>query len=80
MVYADFESILKPVNEDVDVDPDFSQPLIMYRGEDAAEKFVRKLQLKAKQLCEEYIVTPKPILCTMTDSLSFLTTCQICTK
>ena len=64
MVYADFESILKPVNEDVDitqgvesgieswshvfqehipcsfaykivssVDPDFSRPLAMYRGE-----------------------------------------------
>ena len=26
------------------VDPDFSRPLVMYRGEDAADKFVRDLQ------------------------------------
>ena len=83
VVYADFESILKPVNGEVDVtqgvtagtkssttvyqehvpcsfaykivssvDPNFSRPLV-YRGEDAAEKFVRKLQQEAKQLCEE---------------------------
>ena len=68
VVYADFESILKPVNERVDetqsvstgkasstsvyqehvpcsfaykvvssVDPEFSRPLVMYRGEDAAD-------------------------------------------
>ena len=66
VVYADFESILKPVDGDVDttqgvevgsessshvfqehipascagskhVDPNFSRPLVMYRGEDAAE-------------------------------------------
>ena len=113
VVYADFESILKPANEDVDVtqvvdtgaessttvfqehipssfaykivssvDPDFSRPLVMYRGEDAAEKFVRDLQLEAKQLCEEYIVKPKPMLFTATDSLSFVktTTCHICTE
>ena len=43
----------------------------MYRGEDAAEMFVRKLQLDAKQLCQEYITTPKPMLFTMTDSQSF---------
>ena len=72
VVYADFESILRPVNEGVDVtqgvstgsaysttvyqehvpcsfaykvvssvDPDVTRPLVMYRGEDAAEKFVR---------------------------------------
>ena len=85
VVYADFESIQKPGNEDVmlqgvdigiessshtfqehilcsfaykiviSVDPDFSQPLVLYRGEDAAEMFVRKLQLEAKQLFDEYI-------------------------
>ena len=36
------------------VDPDLSRPLVMYRGEDAAEKFVQKLQLEAQQLCEEF--------------------------
>ena len=77
VVYADFESILKPVNEDVgvtqgvgtgiessshvfqeqipcsstyqivsSVDPDFSQPLVLYTGEDAAEMLVCKLQLE----------------------------------
>ena len=54
----------------------------MYRGEDAAEKFVRDLQQEAKQLCEEYIATPKPMIFTTVDSLSFrgATTCHICTK
>ena len=66
IVHADFESLLKSVNKDVDVtqgvdtdtqvfqehipccfaykivssvDPDFSRPLVMYRGEDAADMF-----------------------------------------
>ena len=29
------------------VDPEFSKPLVSYRGEDAAEMFVRKLQEEA---------------------------------
>ena len=54
----------------------------MYRGEDAAEVFVRKLQLEAKQLFDEHIATPKPMLLTATESQSFtnITTCHICTK
>ena len=113
VVYADFESILKPENGELDVtqgvdtgtessttvfqehipcsfayeivssvDPDFSGPLAMYRGEDAAEMFVRKLQQEAKQLCDEYISTPKPMVFTTVDSLSFTnsTTCHICAK
>ena len=113
VVYTDFESILKPVNEGVDVtqgvstgtassttvyhehvpcsfaykvvsnvDPDFSQPLVMYRGEDAADKFARDLQKEAKQLCEEYIATPKTMIFSTAYSLSFTnaTTCHICTK
>ena len=113
VVYADFESILKPVNEGVDVtqgvstgtassttvyqehvpcsvaykvvssaDPDFSRPLVMYRGEDATDKFVRDLQKEAKQLCDEYIATPKTMIFSAEDSLSFTnaTTCHICTK
>ena len=88
VVYADFESILKPVNGDVtqgvdigtdssthvfqdhipcsfaykivsSVDPDFSRPLVVYRGEDASDMFVRKLQLEADQLFGEYIATPQ---------------------
>ena len=89
VVYADFESILKPVNEDVhvtqgvstglhllflrnmfhaDVDPDFTRPLVIYRGEDAADMFVRKLQLEAEQLFDEHIVTPKAMRFTATNS------------
>ena len=53
------------------VDPDFSQPFVMYKGKDAAEMFVHKLQLEAKQLFDEYIATPKPMLFTATESQSF---------
>ena len=113
VVYADFESILKPVNEDVDVtqgvdtdtkspahvyqehvpcsfaykivrsfNPNFSRPLVIYRGEDAADVFVSKLQLEAEQLCDDYIATQKTMLFTGTDSQSFtsVTTCHICTN
>ena len=64
------------------VDPNFSRPLVMYRGENAAGKFVRDLQLEAKQLFDEYIATPKPMLLTPTELRSFnnATTCNICTK
>ena len=48
------------------VQPNFSLPLVMYRREDAAEKFVRDLQQEAKQLFDEYIATPKPMLFTAT--------------
>ena len=53
-----------------------------YRGEDAAEMFVRDLQQEAKQLFDEYIATPKPMLLTATELRSFdnATTCHICTK
>ena len=64
------------------VDPDFSRPLIMHRGENAAYKFVRDLQKEAKQLCYEHISTPKTMIFNTEDSLSFTnaTTCHICTK
>ena len=39
--------------------PDFSRTLVSYRGEDAGEMFVRKLQEEAEQLFQEYIVTPQ---------------------
>ena len=37
-----------------------------YRDEDDAEKFVCDLQQEAKQLFDEYIATPKPMLLTAT--------------
>ena len=40
----------------------------MYIGEDVADMFVRKLQLEAEQLIDEYIATPKPMLLTATES------------
>ena len=43
----------------------------MYRGEDVADKFVRDLQKEAKQLCYEYIATPKKMRFSTEDSLSF---------
>ena len=64
------------------VDPDFSRPLVMYRGEDAAEKFVRDLKREAKQLNTEYIKAPKPMIFSVADSLAYTnaTTFHICTK
>ena len=54
----------------------------MYLCEDAADKFVCDLQQEAKQLCGEYIATPKTMIFSTADSLSFTnaTTCHICTK
>ena len=43
----------------------------MYRGEEAADLFVRKLQLEAIQLRDEYITTPKPMMFTVPDLQSF---------
>ena len=64
------------------VDPNFSRSLVMYRAENASEKFVCDLQQEAKQLFDEYIATPKPMLLTATELQSFnnATTCHICTK
>ena len=64
------------------VDPDFSRPLVTYRDKDAAETFVRKLQLEADELFDEYIATPKPMLLTATELRTFTatTTCHVCTK
>ena len=64
------------------VDPNVSRQLVMYRGEDAAEEFVRYLQQEAKQLFHDYITTPKSMLLTSTELQSFNhgTTCHICAK
>ena len=61
------------------VDPKFSRPVVMYRGENSAEKFVCDLQKEVKQLFDEYIATPKLLLLTATELRSFnnATTCQV---
>ena len=41
---------------------DFFRPLVSYRGEDAGEMFVRKLQEEPEQLFQEYIATPQQLL------------------
>ena len=53
----------------------------MNRGEDAAEKFVCDLQQEAKQLFDECIATPKPMLLTAAELRSFehANTCHIYT-
>ena len=64
------------------VDPDFNRPIVWYRGEDAAEKFIRDLQREAKQLNMEYIKAPKLMIFSVEDSLTYTdaTACHICTK
>ena len=54
----------------------------MYRGENAAEKFVRALQQEAKQLFDEYIATPISMMLPATELQSFnnATTCHKCTN
>ena len=42
--------------------PYFSRPLVSYRGEDAGEMFVRKLQEEAKLLFHVYIAYPQQLL------------------
>ena len=42
--------------------PDFSRHPVSYKGDDAGEVFVRKLQKEAEQLFHEYISTPQQLL------------------
>ena len=61
--------------------PDFSRPLVSYRGEDAEKMFVRRLQEEAEQLFQEYIATPQQVP-ELTDaelrSFHTATNCHIC--
>ena len=63
--------------------PDLSMPLVSYRGENAGEMFVRKLQEEADQLFQEYIATPQQLLA-LTDaelrSFRTATNCHICNQ
>ena len=62
---------------------DFSRPIVSYRGEDDGVMFVGKLQEEAKQLFQEYNVTPQQLL-TLTDaelrSLDTAINCHICNQ
>ena len=58
-------SRVRPMQVVSNVDPNFSRIRVMYRGKDAAEYFVRDLQQEAKQLFDDYIATPKPMLLTV---------------
>ena len=57
--------------------PDFSRPLVSYRGENDGEMFVRKLQEEAEHLFQEYIATPQQLL-ELTDAVSI--NCHICNR
>ena len=88
LVYADFESILKPVDNDVDTAQGvevvgeassrvFQEHIPSHSSwENAAEKFERDLHQKAKQLFDEYIATPKPccLCCLVLHNCDRLTT------
>ena len=54
----------------------------MYRGEDAAEMFVRDLQREADQLNTEYIIAHMPMIFSVEDSLAYAnaTKCHICSE
>ena len=55
--------------------PDFSRPLVSYRGEDAGEMFVSKLQEEAEQLLQENVAPPQQLLAlTEAELRSFHTT------
>ena len=61
--------------------PDFSVPLVSYRGEDAGEMFVRKLQEEEEQLFQEYIATPQQLLALTEAELPSIHTainCHVC--
>ena len=59
------------------VDPDFFAHSSCIR-EDAAETSVRKLQLEADQLFNEYIATPQPMMLTATEVQTFTATTTSC--
>ena len=63
--------------------PNLSMPLVSYRGDDAKEIFVRKLQEETEQLFQEYVDTPQQLL-ELTDaelgSFHTATRCHICNQ
>ena len=60
--------------------PDFSKHIVWYRGEDAADEFVRALQREVEELCAEYIETPQEMVFSVDDEVHFecAQVCHIC--
>ena len=59
---------------------DFNKPIVWYRGEDAADEFVRVHQREAEELCADYIETPQEMEFTADDEVQFecAQVCHIC--
>ena len=63
--------------------PDYSRLIVAYRGEDAGEMFVRKLQEEEEQLFQGYIATPRQLLALTVAELRSVHTavnCRICNQ
>ena len=62
--------------------PDFDKPIVWYRGEDAADEFVRVLQRKAEELCTQYIETAQEMEFTEDDEFHFecAQVCHMCQR
>ena len=60
--------------------PDFDKPIGWYRGEDAADEFVRVLQREAEELCADYIERPQEMEFSEDDEVHFecAQVCHIC--
>ena len=50
---------------------DFYKPVVWYRGEGAADEFVRVLQREAEELCADYIETPQEMKFSVDDEVHF---------
>ena len=62
--------------------PDFNKSIGWYRGEGAADEFVRVLQREAEELCADYIETPQEMEFSVDDEVHFecAQMCHICVQ
>ena len=44
----------------VSIDPDYNEPIEIYRGIDSVERFLTSAQEKAREIYNKYIAKPKP--------------------
>ena len=60
--------------------PDFSKPIVWYRGPGTTEEFVRGLQREAEELCADYIETSQEMEFSPEDEVHFecAQVCHIC--